>query len=244
MFNVAAPPLRAVQLLDQHSEAELMARILYGRELAIPIDSQALALTEEEATVLVAYLRRLSIISWPEVRHGQNIYDAFCVNCHGVYGRGDGILAQQLPNPSRDLSSPAFQSQVSEAELLGVIADGRGAMPGMGEIMSPQDLQAVVAFVRLLSPGFERYNRFCAACHGIDGHPESWPSEDAEDDVALEEVPTVAFNQAYFRTHSEAHVHGWVRHMLKSSRALMPHFAGELSSEEIRHILAYLRSLP
>ena len=68
--------------------------------------------------------------------------------------------------------------------------------------------------------------------------------EDTEDDAALQEVPTVVFNQAYFRTRPEAHVRGWVRHMLRQSRAIMPHFAGELSKDEIRHILAYLQSLP
>ena len=68
--------------------------------------------------------------------------------------------------------------------------------------------------------------------------------EDTDDDAALQEVPTVVFNQTYFRTHSEAHVRDWVRHMLRQSRAIMPHFAGELSKDEIRHIIAYLRSLP
>src|SRR5919106_5334615 len=99
--------------------------------------------------------------------------------------------------PSRDLSIAAFQSQVSDAELLRVIADGRGGMPGMGDIMSSKDLQAVVAFVRLLSPGFEQYSRFCAVCHGPDGHPPAWPRADTEDDADQEESPTVVFNQAY-----------------------------------------------
>jgi mono/diheme cytochrome c family protein len=210
----------------------------------IPLDGQALALSEAEVTALVAYLRRLPTIPWAEVRQGQDMYDSLCVYCHGVYGRGDGIMAQQLPVPPGDLSSLSFQSQVKDAELLGVIADGRGAMPGMGEIMSSQDVQAVVAFVRMLSPSFEQYQRFCASCHGADGHPEVWLSENAEDDAALEEIPTVVFNQAYFRTHSEAHIRSWVSHMLKGSRSIMPHFAGELSPDEIRHILAYLRSLP
>jgi mono/diheme cytochrome c family protein len=244
MFGEKAPRLRGAELLAQYSEAELMARILYGRELVIPLDPQALALTEVEVTALVAYLRRLPAIPWTEVRKGQDIYDSLCVHCHGVYGRGDGIMAQQLPVPPRDLGSASFQSQVNDAELLRLIADGKGAMPGTGDIMSSADLQAVVAFVRLLSPGFERYNRSCAVCHGVDGHPPAWSPEDAEDDGERQEIPTVVFNQTYFRIHPEAHVRGWVRHMLRQSRAIMPHFVGELSKEEIRHILAYLRSLP
>ena len=102
----------------------------------------------------------------------------------------------------------------------------------------------VAAFVRLLSPAFEPYQRFCATCHGADGHPPVRPLEDDEDDAALEGAPTLEFNQAYFHIRSEAHVRSWVRHMLKASGSIMPHFAGELSTDEIRHILGYLRSLP
>ncbi|HEX9871945.1 MAG TPA: c-type cytochrome [Candidatus Tectomicrobia bacterium] len=244
VFEVKAPRLREEERLAQSSEAELMARILYGRELAIPFNPQVLAPSDEEVAALLAYLRRLPTIPWAEIRQGQNIYDSLCVYCHGIYGHGDGIIAQQLPIPPRDLRSPAFQHQVSDADMLRVITDGKGAMPGMGEIMSAKDVQTVVAFVRLLSPAFEQYNRLCAACHGPDGHPPARPLEDTEDDAALEEVPTVVFNQTYFRTRSEAYVRDWVRHMLRQSRAIMPHFAGELSKDEIRHILAYLRSLP
>jgi cytochrome c len=56
MFGEKAPRLRGAELLAQYSEAELMARILYGRELVIPLDPEALALTEDEVTALVAYL--------------------------------------------------------------------------------------------------------------------------------------------------------------------------------------------
>jgi mono/diheme cytochrome c family protein len=244
MFGVKAPRLRNAELLAQDSEAELMARILYGTELVMPREPQELALTEAEVTALVAYLRRLPTIPWTEVRQGQDIYDSLCVYCHGIYGRGDGIMAQQLPVPPRDLGSPSFQNQVNDAELLRLIADGKGAMPGMGDILSSADLQAVVTFVRLFSPGFEQYNRYCAVCHGPEGRPPALSPEDAAEDAEREEVPTMAFNQAYFRIHSEAYVRGWVRHMLRQSRAIMPHFAGELGKEEIRHILAYLRSLP
>jgi mono/diheme cytochrome c family protein len=140
--------------------------------------------------------------------------------------------------------SPTFQNQGSDTEVLRVIADGKGAMPGMGEIISAKDVQAVVTFVRLLSPAFEQYNRLCAACHGADGHPPARPLEDSEDDAVQAEVPTVVFHQAYFRTRPEAHVRSWVRHMLRQSRGIMPHFADELSKDKIRHIIAYLRSLP
>jgi mono/diheme cytochrome c family protein len=117
-------------------------------------------------------------------------------------------------------------------------------MPGLGEIMSAKDVPPVVTFVRLLSPAFEQYSRSCATCHGADGQPPAWPLEDTEDDAALQQVSTALFHQASFRSRPEAHVRGWVRHMLRQRHAIMPPFAGELSKDEIRHIIAYLRSLP
>jgi len=35
-----------------------------------------------------------------------------------------------------------------------------------------------------------------------------------------------------------------VRHMLTLNRAPMPHFAGELTADQVRQVLSYLRSLP
>ena len=36
----------------------------------------------------------------------------------------------------------------------------------------------------------------------------------------------------------------WIRHLLKENRAVMPHFAGEISADKVRQILTYLRTLP
>jgi mono/diheme cytochrome c family protein len=110
--------------------------------------------------------------------------------------------------------------------------------------MDTEDLQVVLAYVRVLSPGHELYTRFCAVCHGADGHPPEMDTEAIGEAEAMpEELPQVTFNLAYFRTHSEEQVRLGVQHMLQQSRAIMPHFNGELSKEEVREILTYLRTL-
>jgi mono/diheme cytochrome c family protein len=155
------------------------------------------------------------------------------------------MLAQQLPVRPQDLSSVAFQSQITDADLLRLIADGKGAMPGVGDIINAEQLQEIVAYVRVLSPGHELYTRFCAVCHGYDGHPPEIDTEAIGEPEAMpEELPQVSFNQAYFRTRSEAQIQRGVQHMLQNSRAIMPHFNGQLSREEVQEILAYLRTLP
>ncbi|HSF33352.1 MAG TPA: c-type cytochrome [Candidatus Tectomicrobia bacterium] len=244
MLGIQPPSLRRPELWAEYSAAELTAKVLYGRELSVPLDAPTSIASNADVTAITAYLRRFPSIPWEQVNRGQGLYDSLCVYCHGLYGRGDGIMAQQLPAPPRDLTSPDYQSQVSEADLRRIIANGKGAMPGVGDLMDAEQQQDVVAYVRVLSPGHELYTRFCAVCHGIDGHPPEMDTEAIGEVEAMPEVlPQVTFNQAYFRMHSEEHIRRGVRHMLQQSRAIMPHFAGELSKEQVGEILSYLRGL-
>jgi len=151
-----------------------MAKVLYGRELSVPLDAGTSLSPNIDLTDTTAYLRRLPSISWDQVNRGQELYDSSCVYCHGLDGHGDGIMAKQLPAPPPDLCGAVVQSQVSDADLGRIIADGKGPMPGVGGLMDTEQLQAVLAYVRVLSPGHELYTRFCAVRHGADGHPLRW----------------------------------------------------------------------
>src|SRR5262249_3581 len=98
--------------------------------------------------------------------------------------------------------------------------------------------------VRVLSPGYESYDRLCASCHGSDGRPAALAlAEFLGEPRAPGEKPPV-FDQAYMRAHTDEQLRGWVRHMLKQNQVGMPHFAGDLNAEQVRHILTYLRNLP
>jgi mono/diheme cytochrome c family protein len=191
MLGIQPPSLRRPVLWAEYSEAELIAKVLYGRELSVPLKAGTSLSSTPDLAATTAYLRRLPSIAWDQVNRGQQLYDSWCVYCHGLYGRGDGMMAKQLP-----------------------------------------------------SPGHELYSRFCALCHGVDGHPPEIDTEAIGEAEAMpEELPQVTFNQAYFQTHSEEQVRLAVQHMLQQSRAIMPHFNGELSKDEVREILTYLRTL-
>jgi mono/diheme cytochrome c family protein len=236
------PSLRRPELFTQNTEAELVARILLGKDLSVPLSSEAVQETEADTTALLAYLRRLPTIPWKEVAAGQMVYDSLCVTCHGIYGRGDGLMSSALTPHPRDLTDVNYQRQVKDSELLRIIAAGKGAMPAAGDVLNPDDRRAVVAFVRLLSPGYELYDRFCEVCHGAQGVPP----EIAQRELfggANAQSKTPIFDQKYMQAHSDKQLRGWVRHMLKQHSAAMPHFAGDLNAEDVRQIIAYLRSL-
>lgn len=240
---IKPPSLRRADLYSKNTEAELVARILLGKDLEVPLAPSAAQDIETETTALIAYIRRLPTIPWEEVNAGEDVYDSLCLSCHGIYGRGDGLMAPSLPPRPRDLTSPAYQSQVTNEELFNLIRDGKGAMPGVADVLSETEVRAVIAFIRQLSAGYELYDRFCAVCHGTDGHPPAIAIQELLGDGKNRDVPPV-FNQAYMQTHSDEQLRVWVRHMLKQNRAVMPHFAGDLDAESVRKIIAYLRSLP
>jgi len=217
------PNLRQSEAFTRYSEAELLAWILHGKELMVPVDPTTLSHTEAEVTALLAYLKRLPTLAWQEVNAGEKVYDSLCVACHGVYGHGDGRAAATLSVPLRDLSDLSYQSQVSDTELLRIVAEGKGAMPGAADVLSSQELHAAITFLRVFSPGYELYTRFCAVCHGPDGHPPlSAPRDRFGFSLIFQDMPT--FNHEYFRTHTDDQVRTSIQHMRKESRAMMPPF--------------------
>ena len=130
---------------------------------------------KDEIDSLMIHLHRLPTLGDSEVAMGKQVYDSLCAACHGLYGRGDGLGARHLSVPPADLRTFAGKTPLNDIDLVRVITDGEGAMPGAGDVLTAHEIRAVVAFLRVLSPGYELYDRFSARCHGVDGIPASSP---------------------------------------------------------------------
>ncbi len=113
-------------------------------------------LDDDEVDAVVAYLR-----SWeanppveipPEVavgiaaETGEDIYDEVCTQCHGDAGEG-GIGPQ--------LRASDFQSGNTDRDIFNTINRGHDAtnMIAWGEILSSQQIEQLVAFIREFQPG-------------------------------------------------------------------------------------------
>ena len=74
-----------------------------------------------------------------------------CEACHGATGEGDGPAAIAFNPPPPDLTDPDLQASRTDDELLPVIRDGKGAMPGFGGQLNDARLRALVEYIRGLA---------------------------------------------------------------------------------------------
>ncbi|HZT31532.1 MAG TPA: PQQ-binding-like beta-propeller repeat protein [Bryobacteraceae bacterium] len=105
---------------------------------------------------------------------GQELFTRHCAMCHGATGEG-------LSGP--DLTSPAWQAGVTDADLARIIERGvpGTAMPAFGSRLSGVQIQAVAAHLRALSAGaLQPANALRAPLVRVDPARLRTASEDAD----------------------------------------------------------------
>jgi mono/diheme cytochrome c family protein len=222
--------------LDRYTRDDLVRRVREGRVLALTLDPPALRAHATNVEALVSYLRRLPSIDWPRAAAGREIYADRCVPCHGPYGRPGKTLPAGVGAP-RDLSDVQVQASIGDKQLAVLVRHGRSGMPALVPRVADADGPPLVAFVRLLSPGFAMYDRYCASCHGDDGHPASGNGE-------VLRLPSVVFNRAYFATRDADELRSRAWHMLAEQKPAMPHYRWTLTEAQAAAIIEYLQHLP
>jgi cytochrome c6 len=76
------------------------------------------------------------------------VYKSKCAACHGPDGSGSAM--------GKKLGVHDFQTadvqKMSDAELAGIIADGKNKMPAYGKSLKAEDIKGLVAYIRSLAP--------------------------------------------------------------------------------------------
>jgi cytochrome c6 len=91
-------------------------------------------------------------LSWTAPAQGQggdksaSTFKAKCAVCHGAGGKGDSPAGKSLG--AADLTKVAAGK--SPAELKAVIQNGRGKMPAYGKSLKPEEIDAMVAYIKSL----------------------------------------------------------------------------------------------
>ncbi len=74
-------------------------------------------------------------------------YKQKCVACHGADGKGETPTGKAMS--VRSFASPEV-TKMSDQELADVIEKGKGKMPKYGASMKPEEIKAMVAYIRTL----------------------------------------------------------------------------------------------
>jgi mono/diheme cytochrome c family protein len=236
LFGPRPADLRRGELLDAYPDETLVERIRGTRKIHLQVRPDDVARQAEDSEAVYRYLRSLPSTPWDAVEPGAFLYIERCSACHGLYGRGMPPYPAGVVKPPRELSDPDFQDTTDDRSLTRLVRHGKRSMPALVPRLSEHDAKQVVAFVRTLSPGFALYDRLCSVCHGRRGEGATGALEEAR-------APRFAFDAAYFRTHDPDEVRRRIWHMLEDTKPGMPHFT-DLSVQQVKSILAYLRSLP
>jgi menaquinol-cytochrome c reductase iron-sulfur subunit len=73
------------------------------------------------------------------------LFKTHCALCHAADGSGNAPTGKALH--AKDLRSAEVQNQ-SDADLTTIISMGKGKMPAFNKKLKPEDIKALVAYVR------------------------------------------------------------------------------------------------
>ena len=82
---------------------------------------------------------------------GAQVYAQRCALCHGPTGHGDGPAAASLNPKPRNHTDGSYMNSRTDAQLLEVIHNGKGAMPAWKGVLSEEEIAAVLKHVRSLA---------------------------------------------------------------------------------------------
>ena len=83
------------------------------------------------------------------LRRGQQRYTIYCSPCHGLLGRGDGMVVRRGYRPPSSFHVERLRAQPA-GYFFDVISHGFGAMPDYAAQIAVRDRWAIVGYLRAL----------------------------------------------------------------------------------------------
>ena len=108
-------------------------------------------------TPAIAILASTARADGGDAAAGKSVYAANCVVCHGEKGKGDGPGAASLNPKPKDFTDAKAMSKITDATRVKAVTEGGQAagvsqmMPPFGQVLSPKQIQDVLAYVAQFS---------------------------------------------------------------------------------------------
>ena len=86
---------------------------------------------------------------------GRQLFNVYCIVCHGKYGEGDGLVAA-MPNWPRPLFArpPTLQSEkirdYKDGQIFHIMTMGQNLMPSYAEKLNEDERWSIVHYIRVL----------------------------------------------------------------------------------------------
>ena len=79
----------------------------------------------------------------------KKIFKNDCLKCHGRDGKGSK-RGKKLGTP--DFTDAEWQASLTDEQLIAIVTNGKKKMPSQKDNLTPEEIKALVKYVRMLAP--------------------------------------------------------------------------------------------
>jgi cbb3-type cytochrome c oxidase subunit III len=129
------------------------AALLPNARASLPAATRALGLGAVAAALAVLVVAGALLGGcqqlFPHRTQGEELYRKHCADCHGLDGRGNTV--RDMGQAFADLTDDNWKNGGDDTSIGNSIREGSfGLMPGFQEKLDDQQIQALVAYIRIL----------------------------------------------------------------------------------------------
>jgi len=140
--------IQHMTLAARLTDAQRDAVLAFLKQGSLKTASSASAGQPVPAAQPVLSLRPAAVVHDPQP--AGKTFSSLCAPCHGKAGKGDGPAAAGFNPRPRDFTDAKFWQERTDQQLIESITNGKNMMPAFGSQLKPEQIKALVTYLRTL----------------------------------------------------------------------------------------------